>query len=324
MANYSLMDFMMNICRSMGMVAQESAPGTYGVRMAGNNKTTQGYFWFFTHENHFVVSHCDFVFCEDRKLDMPPDMPYISLRLDTANHLPPGKIISFMEEKGGNVSTKMKAGTRVAYTEVLYVPEFYTRHLRKCFSSLRDNPTEILKNMGGEHNWPSEMMDILTAIRECHLPGTAAELFLVAKAYELMAALVKMGGMRSPRNSADYTHILAVIWHLDGNLDRIIKQNELVKLSNMSATKLKILFKQFTGRTLTEYVLEKRADKAAHLLSDTTFSIEEISERVGFDTATGFSTSFKKQMGISPTEYRKQMAFHCMRDPSQVKEIFFS
>lgn len=324
MAATSLMEFMMNMCRAMGMAPQENLSDAYGIRMAGEGNVTRGYFWFFTHENHFVVSHCDFVFCTDQRLDMPPDMPYISLRLDMANHLPPGKIISFMEEMGERISTQIKAGTRVAYTEVLYVPEFYTRHLERCFVSLKDNPVQILKNMGGEHNWPADMMDILTGIRECRLTGAAAELYFVAKAYELMAMLVKMGDARSPRNAADYTRILAVIRYLDENLNRTVKQGELVKLSSMSATKLKALFKQFTGRTLTAYILEKKADKAAHLLSDTSLSIEDISERVGFDTPTGFATSFRKQTGLSPTEYRKRMAFHCLKDPSQMKELSFS
>ena len=306
------------------MLPQENEANTYGLRMIGNGEVTQGRFWFFAHENHFVVSSCDFVFCENRKLHMPPDMPYIALRLDTANHLPPGKIISFMEERAEHFSTQMKAGTRIAYTEVLYAPEFYKKHLGRCFPGLKDNPAQIIKNMGGEHNWPADMMNILTSIKECNLPGAAAELFLVAKAYELMATLVNMGGARSPRNAADYNRILAVIKHLDANLNRAVKQSELIQLSNMSATKLKSLFKQFTGRTLTEYVLEKKADQAAHLLSDTNLSIEEIAERVGFDTPTGFSTSFKKQMRLSPTEYRKRMAFHCTTDPSQIKGLTFS
>lgn len=311
------------MCHAMGMIPQKSEANAYGVRMVGDGEAAQGYFWYFLHENHFIVSHCDFVFCENRRLNMPPDMPYIALRLDTANHLPPGKIISFMEEKGGHISTQMKAGTRVAYTEVLYAPAFYNKHLSCCFPAMKDNPSQILKNMGGEHNWPADMMNLLTSIRDCSLPGGAAELFLVAKAYELMATLVNMGDARSPRNAADYARILGVIKHLDSNLGRTVKQNELVKISNMSATKLKTLFKQFTGRTLTEYVLEIKADKAAHLLSDTNFSIEEISKRVGFDTPTGFSTSFKKLIGLSPMEYRKRMAFICTKDPSQIKNLSF-
>ena len=42
---------------------------------------------------------------------------------------------------------------------------------------------------------------------------------------------------------------------------------------------------------------------------------------VGFETATGFATSFKKMTGLSPSEYRKQMAFHCLRDPSGIKGL---
>lgn len=323
MKNNSLKAFMADMCTAMGMIPQKTETSTYGIRMVGDETITQGYLWFFSHKNHFVVSHCDFTFCRNQRLDMPPDMPYIALRLDTANHLPPGKIISFMEETGGPISTQMKAGTRVTYTEILYAPAFYSRHLSNCFPALKDNPSQILKNMGGEHNWPADMMNILMSIQNCSLPSGAAELFLVAKAYELMATLVTMGEARSPRNAADYTRILAVIKHLDSNLSRTVKQEELIRLSHMSATKLKSLFKQFTGRTLTAYVLEKKADKAAHLLSDTNLSIEEISKCIGFDTPTGFSTSFKKQIGLSPLEYRKRMAFNCMRDPSQVEKLSF-
>ena len=52
-------------------------------------------------------------------------------------------------------------------------------------------------------------------------------------------------------------------------------------------------------------------------------SIEQIAEAMGFVTATGFATSFKKQMGIPPTEYRKRIAFHCVIDPSQKEDLSF-
>jgi hypothetical protein len=197
MTELCLKDFMAQMCSAMGMVPEENQTNPFGCHMNGNGMVTRGYFWLYVHENYFAISNCNFMFLENCKLNMPVQSLYISLRLDTANHLPPGKIISFMEEKGDAVSTKMRAGTRVAYTEVLYAPEFYKKHLSRCFPSLKDSPTQILKNMGGEHNWPSNMMNILTDIRECSLPGAATELFLVAKAYELMSALVHMGDMRA-------------------------------------------------------------------------------------------------------------------------------
>jgi AraC-like DNA-binding protein len=198
---------------------------------------------------------------------------------------------------------------------------FYKRHLGDCFSALNGNPVDILKTMGGEHNWPTEMIKILLDVRRCEMEGMAGELFYVAKSYELMSMLIKMGNSRSPRNAADYERILAVVKHLDEHFVEGVHQDVLIKLSSMSSTKLKTLFKKFTGITITEYLLKKRADCAAHLLLETDLSIGEISAKTGFETATGFSTSFKKQTGLSPSAYRRQMRFSCLKNPSSEKEF---
>ena len=228
-----------------------------------------------------------------------------------------------MEEKGDAANTIMRAGSHVAYTEVLYMPSFYMRHLQTAFTSSNANPIEILKNMGGEHNWTSEMMDILSDIRKCSSTGMAGELYYVGKAYELMASLIAMGTRRLPKKSEDYEHILRVIAFMDAHYTEDVRQGELVKISRMSSTKLKNLFRQFTGCTITDYLQSKKADHAAHLLADTEMTVEQIAKQVGFGTATGFSTSFRKQSGISPTEYRKRMRISCMKNPSQAENLRF-
>lgn len=309
------------VVEHMGMLPAADNPQSCGIRFEGDGKTSRGYFWYYIHEEYFAVSHCDFMFCEDCKLEMPPNALYISMRLDEFNHLPPGRIVSFMEEKGNRITANMKKGNRITYTEIIYSPVFYKQHLRDCFSVLNDNPVEILKNMGGEHNWPSEMIKILSDIRQCTLEGMAGELFYVAKSYELMSMLIKMGNNRLPKNTADYERILAVIKHIDNHFMEEVRQEALIKISNMSSTKLKTLFKKFTGLNITQYILEKRADLAAHLLLGTDLSVDEISAKTGFETATGFSTSFKKQTGLSPSAYRRQMKFNCLKDPSQKDEF---
>ncbi len=60
-----------------------------------------------------------------------------------------------------------------------------------------------------------------------------------------------------------------------------------------------------------------------HMLAQTDHSIEEIAAIVGFETPTGFATSFKKQTGMPPSEYRKQMACNCMKNPSQISNLQF-
>ena len=252
---------------------------------------------------------------------MPGGSLYLTLRLDYARHLPPGKIMAFMEETGEAVSMTVSPGTRAAYTEVTYIPAFYKKHLETAFSGAAADPLTILRSMGGEHNWSADMMRVLSELRKCSLTGLAAELFYVGKGYELMAALVAMGHERLPKKRMDYADIARVIAFIDENDMHHISQAKLVALSHMSATKLKTLFRQFCGCTITEYIMKRKADRAEHLLADTALSVEEIAQSVGFDTATGFATSFKKMTGLSPSEYRKQIAFHCLRDPSTAEDL---
>lgn len=319
-----MIDIINSMCNDMGMIKNnDNNLFGCGSFFQGNGRTTQGYFWFLPHGDNFIITKCDFYFLKDTKLTMPNDSLYISLRLEYAKHLPPGKIMAYLEENGTPIHTLMPKGSRVAYTEVLYSPSFYKMQLKNLFTAQNASPLEILKNMGGEHNWSAEIMNVLKKIYACSLSGMAAELYYIAGAYALMSAVIEMGNGRLPKKSTDYKSIVRVIQYIDDNFSQTIKLAELSRLANMSATKLKKLFRQFTGCTITEYILSKKTDYASHLLADSDLSIEELAKKVGFDTIAGFSTSFKKQTGIPPSEYRKQIGFNCLKNPSEIKNLTF-
>ena len=319
-----MINIISSMCNDMGMVKNnENNPFGCGSFFQGDGYTTRGYFWFLPHGEHFVITKCDFYFLKDTELTMPNDSLYISLRLEYAKHLPPGKLMAYLEETGPPINTLMRRGSRVAYTEVLYSPSFYKMHLGTLFTAQKASPLEILKNMGGEHNWSAEIMNVLKKIYACSLSGMAAELYYTAGAYALISAVLEMGNGRSHKKSTDYESIVHVIQYIDDNFSHSIKLSELSRLANMSTTKLKNLFRQFTGCTITEYILSKKTDYASHLLADSDLSIEELAKKVGFDTVSGFSTSFKKQMGIPPSEYRRQIEFNCLKNPSEVENLVF-
>ncbi len=313
-----------SMCNDMGMVKNgKDNPFGCGSFFQGDGCITEGFFWFLPHGEHFVITKCDFYFLKDTELTMPNDSLYISLRLEYAKHLPPGKIIAYLEENGTPIHTLMRKGSRIAYTEVLYSPPFYKMHLETLFTAQKASPLAILKNMGGEHNWSAEIMNVLKKIYACSLHGMAAELYYIAGAYALMSAVLEMGNGRLPKKSTDYESIVHVIQYIDDHFSHTIKLAELSRLANMSTTKLKNLFRQFTGCTITEYILSKKADYASHLLADSDLSIEELAKKVGFDTVAGFSTSFKKQTGIPPSEYRRRIEFNCLKNPSQAEDLTF-
>ncbi len=66
-------------------------------------------------------------------------------------------------------------------------------------------------------------------------------------------------------------------------------------------------FKARTGHTLLWYHNHMRVERAKALLEDTSRSISEAGEEVGFVSSSHFSHIFKKMTGITPTEYRRRV-----------------
>lgn len=66
-------------------------------------------------------------------------------------------------------------------------------------------------------------------------------------------------------------------------------------------------FKQYAGMSPAQYILSLRMVNAQSLLERTTYNIKEISEIVGYENPLYFSRVFKKEIGKSPAQYRKEM-----------------
>jgi AraC-like DNA-binding protein/ligand-binding sensor protein len=67
------------------------------------------------------------------------------------------------------------------------------------------------------------------------------------------------------------------------------------------------LFRKATGVPFTEFVSRTRIEKANNLLLNPNLRISEIAYEVGFQSLTHFNRTFKRIMGLSPTEYREQL-----------------
>ena len=66
-------------------------------------------------------------------------------------------------------------------------------------------------------------------------------------------------------------------------------------------------FKQYTNSTPAQYLLSLRIHNAKVLLESTNYNVTEISNIIGYENPLYFSRIFKKQIGFSPSEYRKKI-----------------
>ncbi len=68
------------------------------------------------------------------------------------------------------------------------------------------------------------------------------------------------------------------------------------------------IFRKYTGYGFKDYVIFVKIKEAKKLLAHSRLSISVIASKLGYDNFAYFSTVFKKEVGMSPQEYRKQMA----------------
>ncbi len=73
---------------------------------------------------------------------------------------------------------------------------------------------------------------------------------------------------------------------------------------NISLFHANVIFKQYTQMTIFEYLVEKRMSEAKRMLRGTDKKIYEIAKDVGYSSNTYFSTAFKKNIGVTPQQYR--------------------
>ena len=76
---------------------------------------------------------------------------------------------------------------------------------------------------------------------------------------------------------------------------------------HVSAPYLSKKFKEETGDSFGEYLQRLRLSKAMSMLSESDLPIYEIAFRCGYSTQHYFSTAFKKELNVSPADYRKNL-----------------
>lgn len=96
------------------------------------------------------------------------------------------------------------------------------------------------------------------------------------------------------------------VMFIDADLSRDLSLHAVAENLNISAGYLSTLFRQETGKTLTDFVTVKRIEHAAGLLQGTSLQIQTIAQYCGIPDVNYFSKLFKRHHGTTPGEYRKQ------------------
>ena len=104
-----------------------------------------------------------------------------------------------------------------------------------------------------------------------------------------------------------------VVANINNHLDETLDLKKLANEAALSDFHFHRIFKALKGEAIGGYITRLRLEATARLLRYTALTIEEIAFNIGYETPASLSKAFKKQYGISPTEYRTNKDTYIMK-----------
>lgn len=98
-----------------------------------------------------------------------------------------------------------------------------------------------------------------------------------------------------------------ILLYIDNNIYEKISVSTLCEHFCISASMLHSLFRKNMNNTAKNYINELKLSKSKELIRNSTHTLSEISEMLGFSSIHYFSKKFKSYFNISPTEYSKSI-----------------
>lgn len=105
----------------------------------------------------------------------------------------------------------------------------------------------------------------------------------------------------------NYETMKQVAHYIVSHYDSSLTLNDLCKVFQCKESSLKKNFKLTYGMSITAYIQKCRVYQASRLLATTDDAILTIAEKVGYKNPSKFSEIFKREKGMTPLNYRKQL-----------------
>lgn len=142
---------------------------------------------------------------------------------------------------------------------------------------------------------------IFSEILDSEKYGSYAELYACGKIFELIATLRKSlsaGGKR------EHSYAVKAKNYIETNYYKEITVAGLAKELGLDRSYLCTVFKELTGKSPKEYLVDYRLKNAAELMTVYDFTPKQAAASCGYDDIFNFSKMFKKKYSIPPREYK--------------------
>ncbi|MDR1507722.1 MAG: AraC family transcriptional regulator [Treponema sp.] len=213
-------------------------------------------------------------------------------------------------EKDKAYRSHASVGPADCETGVLFLPEFFDVFLNSRHGISPDEIIQSIDALGALPMIPSAAV-ILKQIGQASFSGNVGNVWIEAKALELVSVVLDWHRRlavpaASPLKEHDLLGITEAIHYAEEHFSGPLTLKALSRQAAMSIRKFTAVFKTHTGVSAASYIRRIRMDKAIDLLKNTTAPLGDIAGMVGYKHQSRFSTLFKEQFGVMPSEFRKK------------------
>ncbi len=199
-----------------------------------------------------------------------------------------------------NVSHGLSWDFEVEFIMLSVAPELVTR---TAYESIDPDCIEIVPTLAKPDPLVCQIGFALKAVLETD--GSHSHLYAESAATMLAAHLLQHYSVRK-RVIPDYVgglpkyKLKRVVEYIDAHLDRDLSLAAIAAEINMSRYHFSRLFKQATGLSVHQYVIERRVERSKQLLLQGDLNVAEVAFQVGFANPSHLSFHFKRVVGVTP------------------------
>lgn len=129
---------------------------------------------------------------------------------------------------------------------------------------------------------------------------------IVSNLLLFMGELIRIFSLEVSTHDKNYRKLKPVISYIEEHFAEKIQISKLSEQIHVCDDRLIRLFKEVTGETPIEYIMNLRIEAAIKYLTAGEMSIAEIADRTGFGSDTYMTRVFKQKLNTTPGKYRKK------------------
>ena len=142
----------------------------------------------------------------------------------------------------------------------------------------------------------------ILAVYESFSAGSKIQ--IVSNLLLIMSRLIQLFALEVSTHDKNYRKLRSVLSYIESHYAEKIQISELSEIIHVCDDRLIRLFKEVTGETPIEYIMNLRIEAGIKLLSSTDLSIADIADQTGFGSATYMTRVFQQKLNTTPGKYR--------------------